>query len=111
MDVYPAGGDEQTVRLDLAFGCAGLAADRGQLATVDRDIACEGFAARAVQDRPAANDDVMHGFRLEVPLPRCGQHAPPTTLRQSGASHDTRHSLTGKIDLRRAAGGNYSAVS
>jgi hypothetical protein len=28
MDIDLAGGDEQTVRLDLTFGCASLAADR-----------------------------------------------------------------------------------
>ena len=29
MDIDPAGGDKQTVRLDLTFGCASLAADCG----------------------------------------------------------------------------------
>ena len=41
----------------------GLAADRGDPLAVDRDVAGEGRRAGAVDDRAAANDDVVHlGF-------------------------------------------------
>src|SRR5258708_40203310 len=78
VDVDPARGDELPVGLDLAPPRASLAADRGDLAAVDRDVAGEAGLAGAVENGAPANHDVMHGRRS------CGwtrplsayQHAP-----------------------------------
>jgi hypothetical protein len=109
MDIDPAGGDEQTVRLDLAFGCAGLAADRGQPATVDRDVAGKGLAASAIQDRSAANHGVMHGFRPA--LAYLG-----TAKRGNGSNDPTRrraesfHGLRGKRGSHRLSRAKGSSL-
>jgi hypothetical protein len=68
VDIDPAGGDEQAVRVDLALARPGLAADRRDLAAVDRDIAGERLAASAVEDAAAANDDVVR-LRFSRNLP------------------------------------------
>ena len=65
VDIDPAGRDQQAVRVDLALRRPGLAADRGDPAAIDRNVAGKGFAPGAVDDGAAANDDVVHGFRPE----------------------------------------------
>ena len=61
--VDPAGRDHEARGVDLALAGALLAADRGDAAACDRDVAGERRFAGAVDDGAAANDDVVHGSR------------------------------------------------
>jgi hypothetical protein len=58
--VDPAGGDQQSVGIDLALARPGLAADRGDAAIVDGDIAAERRLAAAVDDLAATDHGVVH---------------------------------------------------
>src|SRR5262249_51379999 len=66
MHIDPAGGDEKAVSVVFARAGPGLAADRGDLAAVDRDAAREGVAAGAVENAAAANDDIVHAVPPEI---------------------------------------------
>src|SRR5580704_991750 len=101
VDIDPAGGDQQAVRVDLAPAGAGLAADRGDLAVIDRDIASKGLRAGAVEDGAAANDDIMH---LASPGKSLAQHEPGGTAAQSLAPH-------GPMPQRRAPAAREDAMS
>ena len=59
--VDPARRDQQPVGLNLALARTLLAAGAGDHAARNRDIAGEGRLAGPVDDRAAANDDVVHG--------------------------------------------------
>ena len=61
--VDPARRDHQAVGIDLALAGALLAADRGDAAAIDRNVAGKRGLAGAVNYRAAANDNVVHGSR------------------------------------------------
>ena len=60
MDVDPAGGDQLAIGVDLAFAGAGFATDLRDAIAIDGNVAGEAFRARAVDDRAAPDDDIMH---------------------------------------------------
>ena len=60
MDIDPARGDKLAVGDDLTLAGTRLAADLGDPVAIDGDIAGVGTFARAVDDRAAPNDDIMH---------------------------------------------------
>src|SRR5262245_49411188 len=62
--VDPARRDQKPVGVDLALGRALFAADRGDAAVGDRNIAGKRGLAGAVDDGAAANDDIVHGRRV-----------------------------------------------
>ena len=61
MDIDEAGRHQRAGRVDLAPARPGPAAGLGDAPAIDRDIAGEGLASRAVDDRAAANDQIVHG--------------------------------------------------
>ena len=61
--VDPAGRDHKPVGVDVTLGGALFAADRGEAAIGNRDIAGERGLAGAIDNGAAANDDVVHGRR------------------------------------------------
>ena len=61
VDIDEAGRHQRAGRVDLAPAGPGLAAGLGDAPAIDRDIAGEGIASRAVEDRAAANDQIVHG--------------------------------------------------
>jgi hypothetical protein len=64
MDVDPAGSDQQPDRIELAAPRPRLAADCSDPSAFDRDVTGESRLAGPVDDRAAANDDVVHGLVL-----------------------------------------------
>ncbi len=68
VDIDPAGSDQETARVDLAPCRAGLAADLRDQGPVDCQVAAKGRGADAVEDRAAANGDVMHNLLPPVML-------------------------------------------
>src|SRR3546814_4391921 len=60
MDVDEAGGDDPAARVDLFAPGGQVRADRDDAVAVDRDIRRERLAARAVDDRAAANHQIIH---------------------------------------------------
>src|SRR4051794_40623410 len=70
--VNPTWRDQQSVGIDLAMCRTLLAAHSGDAAACDCNIAAEGRLAAAVNDRAAANDDVVHGSLpgIEKPMMR-----------------------------------------
>ena len=86
VDVDPAGSDEEAVRVDLAFARRRLAADLRDAIAVKRDVARELGRAGAVEDRPAANDDVVH-LTSPASLLVAQQHVPSRDAAQSLAPH------------------------
>src|ERR1700720_911800 len=63
MRVNPAGRDQKPVCIEVALGGTQFAADRGDAAVRDSDLAAKSGLAGAVDDGTAANDDVVHGCR------------------------------------------------
>jgi hypothetical protein len=61
--VNPARRDQKPVGIDVALGWTLFAANSGDAAIGNRDIAHKGGLAGAVDDGAAANDDVVHGRR------------------------------------------------
>ena len=60
MDVNKAGGDNFAAGIDLFAALRRNAADRSNQPAVDGDIACETGFARTIDNRAAANDQIMH---------------------------------------------------
>ena len=60
MHVDPAGRHHQPIGIDLAPGRSLLAADRGDLAVGNGNVAAKGSPAGAIHDRSATNNDVVH---------------------------------------------------
>jgi hypothetical protein len=60
MHVDPAGRHHQPIGIDLALGRSLLAADRGDLAVRNSNVAAECGLAGAIDDRAATNNDVVH---------------------------------------------------
>ena len=58
--VRPSRRDQQAVGIDHPPARPGLAADRGNPLAIDCQVSGEGRAAGPVNDRAAANDDVVH---------------------------------------------------
>jgi len=73
MDVDEARGDDPALGVDLFGAGAGDLADRGDLAVLDRDIALEGFAAGAVDDRRATDHNIEIAHRAS---PLCAEDRP-----------------------------------
>src|SRR5215469_15638753 len=68
MSVDPTGRDQKPVGIDITLGGPLFAANRGDAAIGNRDVAREGGLAGAVNDLATANDDVVHGRRSLDPL-------------------------------------------
>ena len=64
--IDPARRDQKPGRIDLAPPRPELAADRGDPLAGNRDIAGEARPAGAVDDGPAADDDVVHALLLAI---------------------------------------------
>lgn len=63
VDINKAGGDHQAIRLDHLARWAGGAANRGDHAAINGDIANKRLAPGPVHYQAAANDDVVgHAF-------------------------------------------------
>ncbi len=73
MRIHPAGRDQKPVGVDLAPRRPLFAADAGDAPAGDGDVAGKGLGAGAVDDRAAADDDIVHGrFPVCVLLCRSG---------------------------------------
>src|ERR1700692_3245394 len=71
--VDPAGRHHQPRGIDLAPGRSLLAADPGDPAFCNGNVAAEGSLAGAIHDRAATNNDVVHAYlphRVAPPRPR-----------------------------------------
>jgi len=68
------GVTEEPARVDLAPRGAGGVADRGDAVAVDRDVADAARGARAVDDRPAADHEIVHGAGTLHPAGRREGH-------------------------------------
>jgi hypothetical protein len=67
LNVDEPGSHDQALRVDLATGGAGGAGrDRDDAVVADDEIASNGVVAGAVQDPSAANDEVIHEYRVSV---------------------------------------------
>ncbi len=100
VDIDPAGGDQQPVGLDDPFRRTGLAANRDDPVALDRDIAGKARRASAVENGPAANDDVVHAensdlcrlYSMRAPGQR---HNRPRRMANMPQPHPKRSSLRG----------------
>ena len=61
VDIDEAGRHQRAVRVDLAPAGPGPAAGLRDAPALDRNVAGEGFAPGSVDDRAAANDQIVHG--------------------------------------------------
>ena len=82
VDVDPARGHKQALRVDLAPGRAVDHPDFGDDGAVDGDVAVAERAARAVGDGAAPDDQVVHRCSSPTPGPA---HAGPTEPTQLGS--------------------------
>src|SRR4029077_797511 len=64
VDIDPSGRDEEAGRVDLATGGACFAADAGDYAVVDRDVAGEGGRSAAIDNFAVSDYEIMHRFGL-----------------------------------------------
>ncbi len=81
VNIDPGGGDDCPVGVDDLLGGLGDArADRDDHPVLHRDVAGGRLAAGAVEDRPAANDGVVHA---EAPSQCARRRDPQAPLRQS----------------------------
>jgi hypothetical protein len=64
VDVDEPGRDDEPGGVDLAPGRALDGADGGDGLAVDGDVGGAGGCARAVDDHPVADDQVVHAFPL-----------------------------------------------
>src|SRR3546814_6396467 len=60
VDVDEAGGDDPAARVDLFAPGGQVRADRDDAVPIHRDIGDEGLAARTIDDRAAANHQIVH---------------------------------------------------
>src|SRR5580704_3945530 len=67
VDVDEARGHDLALGVDLFLASAGNRPDSGDAAVADRDIGLEGLAARAIDDRTAANDQI----EIDHAFPQC----------------------------------------
>src|SRR5262249_17552834 len=102
MHVDPARRHQQAVGIDHPPPRPSPAADCGDLAAIDGDIAVDCRGTSAVDDSTAANDDVVHGWILSAsvgPLLQC-KRARLRSARADGcrtrySAHDVISLMTG----------------